>query len=64
MDILQLIKDGINKGVSIMVPVYGVKERDARKVKAWKSSEEVDKSIEKFQEQNKEVKIIKEEGKI
>ena len=40
-----------------MVPVYGVKERDARKVKAWKSSEEVDKSIEKFQEQNKEQQI-------
>ena len=56
MDIIQLIKEGLNKGIKIMIPIYGVKESDARKVKAWKSGEVVDQAVTKFQEENKEEK--------
>jgi len=52
MDIVQLIKDGINKGIKIMIPIYGVKERDARKVKEWKAGEQVEKALQDFKERN------------
>ena len=50
MDIVQLVKDSLNKGIKIMIPIYGVKESDARKVKAWKAGEQVEEAVEKLKE--------------
>jgi len=54
MDIVDTLKDIANKGISVKVDIIGGKEREARKMKAWRSGEQVDNSIEKLKEKFKQ----------